>query len=173
MIHPDQPTRQQAYLTALAASPRVEIHLGTFMSSVVRQVEVESDPSTGRYLRVGGKPVIKLDSAGAPAKVWTFKSEEKGSDVNLAAHLLRDAYLHQCACAVIVSNDSDLLTPIRMSKADCGLTIGLVPPRPKGSIELKRLADFKVDPRAHWLASSQFPDLVQASNGPIRKPANW
>ena len=35
---PDQPTRQQAYLNALAASPRVEIHLGTFMSLIVSQV---------------------------------------------------------------------------------------------------------------------------------------
>ena len=170
---PDQPTRQQAYLSALATSPRVEVHFGTFMSSVVRQVEVTSDPSTGRYLRAGGKPVIKLDSAGAPAKVWTYKSEEKGSDVNLAAYLLRDAYRSECTCAVIVSNDSDLLTPIRMVKADCGLTIGLVPPRPKGSVELKRLADFKVDPRTHWLASSQFPDPVQTSKGAIHKPANW
>lgn len=31
-------------------------------------------------------------------------------------------------------------------KADRGLTIGLVPPRPKGSNELKGLADFKVNP---------------------------
>jgi uncharacterized LabA/DUF88 family protein len=143
------------------------------MSSVVSQVVVESDPVTGRYQKAGGKPVIKLDPAGAPEKVWTYKSEEKGSDVNLAAYLLRDAYRGACECAVIMSNDSDLLTPIRMAKADCGLTIGFVPPRPKGSVELKRLADFKIDPRAHWLASSQFPDPVAAGAGPIHKPANW
>lgn len=170
---PDQPTRQQAYLHALATLPRVEVHLGTFMSSVVSQVVVESNPTTGRYQKAGGKPVIKLDSMGAPEKVWTYKSEEKGSDVNLAAHLLRDAYRGACECAVIMSNDSDLLTPIRMAKADCGLTIGLVPPRPKGSVELKRLADFKIDPRIHWLASSQLLDPVTAAAGPIHKPGNW
>lgn len=170
---PDQPTRQQAYLTALSTLPRVETHLGTFMSSVVSQVVVDTDPQTGRYLRVGGKPVIKLDPAGQPEKIWTYKSEEKGSDVNLAAHLLRDAYRGACACAVIISNDSDLLTPIRMAKADCGLTIGLVPPRPKGSVELKRLADFKIEPRAHWLASSQLPDPVGTGGGPVHRPVNW
>jgi len=79
-----------------------------------------------------GKPVLKTDAAGDAVKAWVFKSEEKGSDVNLAAYLLRDAYRAACACAVIVSNDSDLLTPIRMAKADCGLFVGLVPPRPKG-----------------------------------------
>ncbi|MGW8189571.1 hypothetical protein [Sphingomonas hankookensis] len=50
---PDQPTRQFAYLQALRSLPRVEVHLGTFMSSVVSQVMVETDPATGRYRRMG------------------------------------------------------------------------------------------------------------------------
>lgn len=170
---PDQPTRQLAYLQALGTLPRVEVHLGTFMSSVVSQVVVETDPITGRYLRAGGKPVVKVDVAGQPVKTWTYKSEEKGSDVNLAAHLLQDAYRARCACAVIVSNDSDLLTPIRMAKQDCGLIIGLVPPRPRGSVELKALADFKIEPRLHHLANAQFGNAVPVRNGQIHKPENW
>ena len=171
---PDQPTRQQAYLNALTTLPRVEVHLGTFMSSVVRQAVVASDPVTGRYSVARGKPLLKVDPAtGAVEKAWVHKSEEKGSDVNLAAYLLRDAYRGACACAVIVSNDSDLLTPIRMAKDDCGLTIGLVPPRPRGSIELKRLADFKIEPRVHWLASSQLVDPVHSAIGPVSKPVAW
>jgi uncharacterized LabA/DUF88 family protein len=171
---PDQPVRQQTYLNALATLPRVEVHLGTFMSSVVSQVEVASDPATGRYMKVAGKPVLKIDPAtGSPEKVWVQKTEEKGSDVNLAAYLLRDAYRSACQCAVIISNDSDLLTPIRMAKADCGLTIGLVPPRSKGSIELKQLADFKVEPRPHWLTSSQFADTIATHSGMIHKPSSW
>lgn len=170
---PGQPTRQLAYLQALSTLSRVEVHFGTFMSQVVSQVVVEADPATGRWQRVGGRPVIKTDSAGNPAKTWILKSEEKGSDVNLASFLLRDAYRAQCQCAVIVWNDSDLLTPIRMAKADGGLTIGLVPPRSKGSIELKRLADFKVDPRVHLLAGSQFPDPVPTSVGMVHKPLTW
>jgi hypothetical protein len=125
--------RQQAYLNALATLPRVEVHLGTFMSSVVSQVVVETDPNTGRYMKAGGRAVLKTDPVtGALEKAWVHKTEEKGSDVNLAAYLLRDAYRSACQCAVIISNDSDLLTPIHMAKADCGLTIGLAPPRPKG-----------------------------------------
>jgi uncharacterized LabA/DUF88 family protein len=170
---PDQPTRQLAYLHALGSLARVEVHLGTFMSSVVSQVVVETDPATGRYQRVGGKPVLKLDATGQPVKVWTYKSEEKGSDVNLAARLLQDAYRGNCDCAVIISNDSDLLTPISMAKQDCGLVIGLVPPRSKGSIQLKALADFKIEPRPHFLANSQLADPIQVSAGTIHKPANW
>jgi len=107
---PDQPARQQVYLNALSALPRVEVHFGTFMTSVVSQVAVAVDPATGRHLKAAGKPVLKLDAAGNPEKVWVHKSEEKGSDVNLAAHLLRDAYRGACACAVVIF-DSYLLTP--------------------------------------------------------------
>lgn len=170
---PDQPARQLAYLQALATLPRVEVHLGTFMTQVVRQVLVEPDPKTGRPLKVAGVPVVKTDSSGAPVKAWVLKSEEKGSDVNLAAFVMRDAYRNACKCAVIVSNDSDLLTPVRLAKADCGLKIGLVPPRSYGSVELKALADFKIEPRIHLLASSQFPDPVVTPAGSIHKPANW
>ena len=170
---PDQPTRQLTYLNALATLPRVEIHFGSFMSSVVSQAVVDSDPVTGRWLRAQGKPILKTDAAGQVVKAWVFKSEEKGSDVNLAAHLLRDAYRGHCECAVVISNDSDLLTPIRMAKSDCGTTVGLVPPRAKGSVELKALADFKIDPRVHILAGAQLPDVVPTPNGNIQKPANW
>lgn len=170
---PDQPTRQLAYLRALSSLPRVEVHFGSFISSVVSQPLVETDPATGRYLRPGGTPIVKVTSAGDVEKAWVMKSEEKGSDVNLAAHLLRDAFRGTCECAVIISNDSDLLTPIRMAKADCGLKIGFVPPRPRGSVELKALADFKIDPRKYILAASQFPDVVATTSGDTHKPATW
>jgi hypothetical protein len=104
---------------------------------------------------------------------WVLKTEEKGSDVNLASHLLRDAYRGDCECAVIVSNNSDLPTPIRMAKADCGLTIGLVRPRARGSVEMKQLADFKIDPRIHVLAASQFAPTLTDAHGRIQKPAAW
>lgn len=169
---PDQPMRQLAYLKALSTLPRVEVHLGTFLSSVVRQVLAETDPCTGRWVAQGGKPVPKTVH-GKLATAWTLKTEEKGSDVNLAAHLLRDAFSGACSCAVIVSNDSDLLTPVRMAKIDCGLTIGLVPPRAKGSLELKALADFIRPPRLHHLAQSQFADPLNTAEGPVRKPASW
>ena len=170
---PDQPNRQLAYLQALATLPRVEVHFGNFMSSVVSQAVVETDPNTGRWLRNGGKPVLNLDEEGHPAKVWVLKSEEKGSDVNLASHLLRDAYNERCTCAAIISNDSDLLTPIRMAKDDCGLVIGLIPPRSKGSVELKALADFKLEPRKHFLEQAQFPDVVSTPTGQVHKPEHW
>ena len=40
-------------------------------------------------------------------------TEEKGSDVNLATHLLHDAHMDRFDVAVVASNDSDLLGPIK------------------------------------------------------------
>lgn len=169
---PDLPIRQATYNRALATLPRVEIHKGTFLSSCVRAPEVEVD-GTGKPRRVNGRPVIKKSANGAPVMRWVAKTEEKGSDVNLAAHLLRDAYQDACECAVIVSNDSDLLTPIRMVKADKRLVVGLVPPRQQGSAELKGLATFTKSIRRYQLAAAQFPDRFQDAVGTITKPASW
>ena len=40
--------------------------------------------------------------------------EEKGSDVNLSAHLLNDVWKGLFDAAAVISNDTDLVTPIRM-----------------------------------------------------------
>ena len=84
---PGQRTRQEIYLRALRTIPNLSIHLGRFLASKVR--------------------MMKADGSGEKVKV--LKSEEKGSDVNLASYLLIDAYLSDCDVAVIVSNDSDLI----------------------------------------------------------------
>lgn len=169
---PEQPVRQKAYLDALATLARVEVHLGTFMSSVVTMVMADCDPVTGKPVYRNGIAAPKLMPNGKPQMVPVLKSEEKGSDVNLASYLLRDAFGHTCECAIIVSNDSDLLTPIRMAKA-AGMVIGLMPPRERGSIDLKRLADFKVSPRQSLLTQSALPAKIVTHDREIIKPAVW
>jgi len=62
-----------------------------------------------------------------PASVEVWKNEEKGSDVNLALHVLNDAWLNAYDCAVIVSNDSDLAESLRLVKAQHQKLIGRLP----------------------------------------------
>ena len=172
--NPYQPARQMAYLRALKTLPRVEIHYGSFLSSVVRQPLVQIDPKTRDWLRdPHGRPVLKTDSSGKVMSAFVLKTEEKGSDVNLAAHLLKDAHARDCECAVVISNDSDLLTPIRLAKQEYGLKIGLIPPRKNGSQELKRLVDFTVEPRRHYLSAAQFPASFPDAHGVVQKPKEW
>ncbi|MEQ7153892.1 NYN domain-containing protein [Brevundimonas aurifodinae] len=169
---PDVAVRQATYLRALSTLPRVRVHYGTFLASPVRAPVLECD-ANGKPIRQNGKLVVKRKPNGAVQMEWVHKTEEKGSDVNLAAHLLRDALKGVVPCAVVVSNDSDLLMPVHMAQIDGGIVVGLVPPRPQGSAELKRMANFKRDIRPHHLAASQFADVLQDAVGLITKPNTW
>jgi len=54
------------------------------------------------------------------------RREEKGSDVNVATHLLIDVLEKNIDAAVVVSNDSDLKKPIEVSRTH--VPVGLVNP---------------------------------------------
>jgi NYN domain len=62
--------------------------------------------------------------------VKVYKTEEKGSDVNVATYLLLDAFKRNCDLAVVISNDSDLEAPIRAVMQDLGVPVGLLNPHP-------------------------------------------
>ena len=160
------------YLRALATLPSVEVEFGNFLASPVRAPTLECDVS-GKPKRVNNQLVVKRKANGGIVMDWFYKSEEKGSDVNLAAYLLRDAFLKDCDCAVVVSNDSDLITPLRMAKQECGIVAGLVTPRATGSAQLRALANFQKPIRNHILAAAQFPQSLTDAAGTITKPASW
>ena len=68
---PDAPARQQIYLRALRTLRNLEIIYGHFLSHHVRMP-------------------LANPGLGQPKTVEVIKTEEKGSDVNLAIHLLHD-----------------------------------------------------------------------------------
>lgn len=107
---PGAAQRQSVYFRALDTIPSLTIHEGRMASRTKRGVII---PET------------------TPPQVATIRLfEEKRTDVNLAAHLLRDAFAGQHDTAVIVSNDSDLTTPIAMATAELGKRTIVVNPYP-------------------------------------------
>jgi len=101
-----------------------------------------------------------------------IKTEEKGSDVNLAVHVLNDAWLDNYDCAVIVSNDSDLAESLRLVKEQHKKTIGLlIPWKHHPSKELMKYADFTKRIRRKVLSMSQLPDPIPGTS--ICKPVKW
>jgi uncharacterized LabA/DUF88 family protein len=153
---PTQPQRQQTYFRALKTIPQVEIHLGHFLTHEV------SMPDAAAW------------RAGNYAPVRVIKTEEKGSDVNLATHLLMDAVDDLFDMAVIVSNDSDLEEPIRLIKSRFGKGVGLPGSRNTPvSGSLRPLADFVKQFRPSALAAAQFPNQLTDAIGTFRKPARW
>jgi NYN domain len=80
---------------------------------------------------------------GQPRTVEVIKTEEKGSDVNLATYLLLDGFDGDYELAVVISNDSDLLMPVAVVRHRLGLTVGILNPQRKHpSVVLQREANF-------------------------------
>ena len=150
-----QRARQDAYRGALAALPRLSIHYGEFVEHAKRLQRVSRRSGESRS-----------------AEVWV--PEEKGSDVNLASHLLLDAFRNTFDVAVVVSNDADLLEPVRMAREELGKTVGVL--RVEGGqrrcIFAGRVDFIRTVRRTHF-AAAQLPTVVTADGGRYRKPAAW
>ena len=154
---PDQVVRQQTYLRALATLPLVEIHYGHFYTRPVR-MPLADPPDSG------------------PRSVGVIKTEEKGSDVNLATYLLLDAFQQRCDTAVVVSNDSDLAEAVRIVQSELGTKVGIVNPHPRNrrSRKLQQIGCLFYKQVSHSaLAEAQFPPALRDDAGAIRKPERW
>ena len=147
---PDAPIRQNAYLSALSQyCPNVEIFYGHFLSNVAK------------------RPLAP------PAKGWVdvILTEEKGTDVNIAAHIINDAWLGLYDCAAIISNDSDLAEAMRLAKAR-NKTIGwIVTGNQHPSQELAKIATFRKTIRENSLKNAQLPETIPGTT--ITKPSVW
>ena len=108
-----------------------------------------------------------------PPSVRVIKAEEKRTDVNLATQLLLDAFDNSFDCAAIVSNDSDLVQPIRRVRQKFGKRIGLICARDRPSKDLNGHVDFFRYINPPMLKSSLFPEAMSDSDGPFGMPPEW
>jgi len=98
--------------------------------------------------------------------------EEKGSDVNLAVHLLNDAWKKSFDAAVVISNDTDLVTPIRMVSVEQGKPVFVVcPSRNRMAAQLARVATYKRHVRPAMLRGAQLPPNIPGLS--VSKPVTW
>lgn len=151
---PGQPQRQQTYLRALGTLPNVSIHLGHYLSSTVRMPLAQPPPTGARTVEV-------------------IKTEEKGSDVNLATYLLLDAFRHDCDTAVIITNDSDLAEPIRVAETELGIKVGVVNPHPVNRRSRALRSTFFKQLRPNALVGAQFSPQLSDQHGTFHKPPRW
>ncbi len=111
--------------------------------------------------------------SGWPPTVEVMKTEEKGSDVNLATYLLLDAFRRDCETAVVISNDSDLKEPISLVQKELGIPVGVVNPHPAVHRSRALQPAFFKQLRPSVLPACQFPHVLQDARGTIRKPVDW
>jgi hypothetical protein len=86
---------------------------------------------------------------------------------------VRDAFLKRFETAVLITNDSDLLEPVRIVREELGLRVGIINPHEHHSLELKKVATFLKRIRQPHLIGSQFPPIVHDTKGGIHKPSSW
>ncbi|WP_370262425.1 NYN domain-containing protein [Limnobacter sp.] len=162
-INPNSPKDQHAYLRALGTLESVRIHYGSFQTQ-------------DKWMRLaeplGFRPPGGI-SAPLPRYAKVIKTEEKGSDVNLGVHLLRDALTGAFEHAAVITNDTDLAEPLRIVSHECGKPITLISP-------VSRPAQTLVDLVSHvrhldgYLSGNQLPATLQDLNGrAIVKPSDW
>jgi len=168
---------QEVYLRALRAADAVDvIEMGRYVNRVATAPLAVKGP--------GGRPIITTsqwpimiqgpndtDVPDARFMVSVARREEKGSDVNVAAHLLLDLLHHRIDAAVVISNDSDLAYPV--TEARDLVPIGLVNPTkgyPAGLLN----DDATRGPGGHWwyqltstdLTAAQLPAMIGKSKAP-------
>jgi len=152
---PDQPNRQMLYLRALRTIPSLEIIYGHFLEHEIMMPVANPIPGNPKYVRV-------------------IKTEEKGSDVNIAAHLINDGHNNRYQVAVIISNDSDLVEPVKIVRQELNFPVGVLNPIPDhASQELRKFATFVKPIRKGVLAASLFPPRLEDSTGEFYKPPSW
>jgi uncharacterized LabA/DUF88 family protein len=172
---------QDVYLKALVAAGSVDhIEYGNYVARVKTGLIATENPITHKPVVWSSQwPVMVQDAAGKPVPGARFMVkylhlEEKGSDVNVASHLLTDVLTGAVDSAVVVSNDSDLSYPIREARKR--VPVGLVNPR--GGYIAGALRALKTDGVGnHWFrklgptdyTTHQLPDPA----GKYVKPVGW
>ena len=153
----------------IAIEPPVTLPEGNHRISGNRRLVIPVRTYKKRNLGRQGWP---KHSAPVPNAVFVevHTREEKGSDVNLAAHLLNDAWYRRFDAAAVISNDTDLVTPIRMVREERSKPVYIICPRQEVAKELKDAATDVFFISLEHLREAQFPEIV-ANN--ISKPECW
>ncbi len=148
---PGAPLRQEVYLRALASTRGLTIHRSTFL------------------VRTRWLPLDMPDRWRVPVIV----TEEKGSDVSLGAHMVRDAFVDGPELVVAFTNDSDLRDPIAMLQVPpLSLPVWVVNPHPRKAAALEPTVH--LDLKKTDVLACQLPDQLRAPNGTtLTRPQSW
>ena len=145
----DKHWRQQTYLDALTVNcPKLTIIRGRYL------IKERQCSHCGNVARI---------------------PEEKKTDVNIASHMLVDAFTGQFDMAFLVSGDSDLVPPIEMMRQHHPAVRVIVAfPPGRTSDDLKKIAHASFWINEKTLRISQLPSPVTKPNGyQLHRPGSW
>ncbi len=147
----DKPVRQNIYFRALATIQNLEFVWGKYKAKPIR-IQITKD------VKIQGK---------------TF--EEKGTDVNVAVHMVNDGYRDKYDVVVLVSNDSDIAEALKIVRNELDKEIWLINPG-LDSPTTKSLSQYSNEVRKLRFSNikdSQFPGILIDTTGTFHKPKTW
>lgn len=154
---PNAHTDQDIYLRATSEHcPLVDIHYG-------------------QYVRHN---VFAENANPPPDKIEIIKTEEKGSDVNLAVHLVHDACTAGISAAILISNDSDLVEAVNLTQRN-GVDVYWFPPvlnnrYPSVNLKSAVIHTKKIYPSSYPKCQLPNPIMPKAPGSAVlHKPRGW
>ncbi len=148
---------QEVFLSALRTRPDIAITYGTFLSKKVK--------------------CSHTTCAHQGSRLFESK-EEKRTDVNIAVHMIDDAYQDRCDRLILVSADSDLVPGVefvrtRFRKKEVVVYVPSLN-RPRMAAELRAAAHKHQNLPLNVMPRAQFPNELSDGNGKtLKKPASW
>lgn len=140
--------RQSTYLDALLTRNLLHIHYGHYLYK------------SRRCFRCGSE--------------WEAH-EEKMTDVNIATRMIVDAYEDRFDTALLVSADSDLVTPVHeiRRRFPSKRIVAAMPPD-RASKNLRKAVDASFQIGEANIRQSQLPERIEATSGfVLERPATW
>jgi uncharacterized LabA/DUF88 family protein len=180
---------QDAYLGALKAYGAYDwVEWGYYTEKLIHRPLASQPPGAARPQVTNPAIPMRVQDGGKHLSTAIFMAsvshrEEKGSDVNLATHVLLDVLAGKVDAVIVVTNDSDLKLPL--SEARQRVPVGLLNPgnpkwRPTAGA-LRAQADVGVG--GHWwghISRSQYlghqlPDVISDSTTgkTYNRPLGW
>ncbi len=140
--------RQNRYLEALGTLPIINTYYGQYL------VNDHVCPACGNIEHI---------------------PSEKMTDVNIATHILVDAFENRFDVAILISGDSDLSGPIsEIKRLFPSKRIIVAFPPSRVSFELKRVAHAWFMIGRSKIDQSQFPEFVTKPDGyRLKRPVSW
>lgn len=172
---------QDVYLRALERNNSVtHISYGNYVARIATAPLATIGPNGKPQISHPQWPLMVQGGAGEDVPNARFmasvaRREEKGSDVNVASHLLIDVLTGAVDAAVVISNDSDLAYPVSFARGI--VPVGLV--NPTKGYRAGRLAGEHSDGVGdHWWYQMQPADwydnqLPATIGSRITKPPPW
>ncbi|MEN6301450.1 MAG: NYN domain-containing protein [Armatimonadia bacterium] len=170
---PDQRRNQRTYWRALKTLGCVERIEGYFTRWEKYM------PLCSSVYALEAQEAAGVDVCGQkPKMAQVLRCEEKGSDVNLAAHLVHDANQRDDTktfdVALVITTDEDLAGAINLVTKDVGKPVYLCRPNPTARTRrLDQAATGAFDLSVKLLRAAVFEDQLIDSRGTIIKPATW